>query len=228
MISKSAKIIALCALPLLLVSCTNGDTKNQPDTQTFSEKTVNLESLPVFKKTHEIPDNWKALNENDNSPSLSSANGKCSITVETRNIPYTGMGMGDDSLARSTFLANYGSEIKTSSAIRSTINIPKFIGEEITFETYDFEGKRGFSEGEGAVIKSKDSHSFVAIRGFDQPLDIDSGEKVTPVIVIDYNCTDKESFDLTTAKQMIESMEFGYVNTENETNEEPTTGEENE
>lgn len=228
MISKSAKIIALCALPLLLVSCTNGDTKNEPDAQTFSENTINLESLPVLKKIHEIPENWKSLNGDDSSP-LSSKNEKCFITVDTHTIPYTGMGIGDDSLARSTFLANYVSEIKTSSAIRSTINIPKFIGKEMTFETYDFEGKRSFSEGEGTVIKSKDSHSFVAIRGFDQPLDIDSGEKVTPVIVIDYSCTDKESFDLTTTKQIIESMEFDYVNINNESNEEPTTtGEENE
>lgn len=225
MISKSAKIIALCALPLVLVSCTGGDTTNIPDEQTFSSTTVKLEALPVFKKTNTIPDGWKTLSGESDSPSLEFKNGKCSIIVDTQTVPYTGMGIGDDSLTRSIFLTNYGNGIKTDSSVRSTISISNFAGKKINFETYDFKGKRSFPDGEGKAIKEKDSHNFIAMRGFDQPLDIESGEKVTPIVVIDYSCTDKDSFDLTTAKTMIESMEFDYVDTESEASQELITGE---
>lgn len=232
MISKPLKFMALFALPFVLASCTTGDTENKPDEQTFSANTMKLESLPVFQKTNNIPEGWKTLSGEADSPSLETKNGKCSINVETRTVSYTGMGLGDDSITRSTFLTNYGFGIDTKTAIRSTIDIPKFAGKTMKFETYDFQGERSFPEGEGKEIKTKDSHSFVAMRGFDQPLDIDSGEKVAPIVVIDYHCTDADSFDLTTAKSIIESMEFGYVDTEAEANEESseeqTTGEENE
>lgn len=214
MIFKPVKFVALCALPLLLASCTQGDT-NKPDEQTFSATTIKLKTAPVLQKTADIPDGWKTLTGDPDSPNIT--NDKCNINVETRTAPYTGMGVGDDSLTRSAFLTNYSTNIKPDTANRSTITIPHFAGKPITMETYEFKGKRTTPEGDGEKLVTKDTHSFVAIRGFDQPLTMDgSKEKVTPIVTIDYTCTDEEAYDLTTAKKIIESMEFGYPDKNND------------
>lgn len=216
----------LLAVPLVLTACTGGGDNPTPvePKPAGIDQNIGVESTPVFKKFANIPEGWSETVKGANE-SLTNKDGSCRIMASVQSQPFTGMGLGDTAVSNNTFVLNYGYQADPATAVLGETEIKNVFGSPAEFMTYEFNAERDFIDMD-SIEKNEDkpqfdtkkTRSFVAIRGFEQPVD-ENGKQVSPVMIIDGYCTDVENFDRDMMKQIVDSAEIGYNEEENGSNE---------
>lgn len=212
--------VALLALPLfLLTGCTSSheaETQQLPDQSSeVVESVIKLEGFPAFSKFANIPDSWKENAGDGTNPSFANNNGNCTINATTEVLPFSGMQIPSQSLTDYAYLSNFSYGAESDSAVKGTVTLSNFFGKSQDFTSYEFDGTRNVINDKGET-DTKKSHTFLAMQGFNQKVEMGDGTEVTPIITIDVSCTNKENFNLDEIKTLVTSAEYTYSNTQNE------------
>lgn len=204
---------SLAASSLLLLTLTGCSSINSESITSGEGKKPTIEkNIPYDNSVmavgfSEVPTGWSYSTMNHNPRNtLTNEKNSCSVSVSSAKVPYSGLGLGDSFITNLYAQDTYSQFKDVTSPALGKLEISKMPRGTAEFLTYEFDGMRDVGNAETPDYKK--SRNFVAVRGFDSPIE---DKQWNSVAVVESYCNDFKDYDKNALEQVIKLAQFDEV-----------------